>query len=54
MSKKEPDIPEAESDEAATPTAQDLEAADALASTDPLIDAAWNAKEKTDDSDVER
>jgi hypothetical protein len=48
MSKKEPDIPEAESDEAATPTAQDMEAADALASTDPLVKAMWEAKEADD------
>jgi hypothetical protein len=50
MSKKEINIPEAESDEAATPTAQDMEAADALAATDELVRAMWEAKEDADDN----
>lgn len=35
---------EASSDEAATPTVRDIEAADALAATSPLLDALWNAQ----------
>ena len=36
-------IPESESDEAATPTQQDISRADELAATNPLLDALWNA-----------
>jgi hypothetical protein len=41
---EKPTIPEAEDDVAATPTAKDVERADELASTNPVLDALWNAK----------
>lgn len=40
------ELPEAESDEQAAPKESDFSRADELASTNPILDALWNAKEE--------
>jgi hypothetical protein len=41
---KEITIPEAEDDEAASPDSKDIERADELAATNPVLEALWSAK----------